>query len=242
MIDIGLIIQYDILPEGVDVQVIAADIGSGAYAFVPCLFLSKEALAIKRHNLGPSWPAELGEAVVYVAPPPDDRPKLLVIADAIRGAGRVDIEEALGMEHPDLVVMTKTQVEMLTFTECPNQPQQQRSPTMPDRNPNQPPQPPPSLSETTTSRSEDIVDGFEGAGNMLRAAERIMQAIARDPEIDLGRPEDLLALQLLGPCLNRAMGMTNDGLKLASANLTEMSLMIDVEALRGLLRAKGSAK
>lgn len=86
------------------------------------------------------------------------------------------------------------------------------------------------------------MDGFEGAGNMLRAAERIMQAIARDPDIDLGRPEDLLALQLLGPCLNRAMGMDDAGLRAITDNLTEMSLMIDVDALRGLLRAKGSAK
>lgn len=113
--DIGLVVQYDKLPSHVSTTHITTDVtGLGQYAFVPCLFLSKEALAIKRENMGPSWPVELGEAVVYVAPPPDDRPKLLAIADAIRGAGRVDIEEALGMEHPYLVVMTKTQVEMLT--------------------------------------------------------------------------------------------------------------------------------
>ncbi len=77
------------------------------------------------------------------------------------------------------------------------------------------------------------------AGRLLSAAEKIMQAIAGDPSIDLGRPEDLLALQMLGPCLNRAMGMDGADLLAANKNLIEMSMIIDVDGLRTLLRAKG---
>lgn len=93
---------------------------------------------------------------------------------------------------------------------------------------------------TKTPPSDSAFD--DGAGRLLAAAERIMQAIARDPEIDLGRPEDLLALQLLGPCLNRAMGMDDITLTASNASLVEMSMLIDVEQLRILLRAKGTQK
>lgn len=98
-------------------------------------------------------------------------------------------------------------------------------------------------SPTTPPNSKPEQDSFDAdAGRLLTAAERIMQAIAADPLIDLGRVTDLLALQMLGPCLNRAMGLDGNDLIAANNNLIEMSTLIDVQALRRLLRMKGSEK
>lgn len=85
-------------------------------------------------------------------------------------------------------------------------------------------------------------DFDKDAGELLAAAERIMQAIAKDASIDLGRPIDLLALQLLGPCLSRAIGEEGLTLRASMKNLMHIAELIDVMPLRALLQQKGTPR
>lgn len=91
-----------------------------------------------------------------------------------------------------------------------------------------------------TTKSPSDQDQERDAERLIASAERILRAIATDPLIDLNEPVDLLALQLLGPALNRATGMPDHMLQKINDTLVDISLMLDIDTLRALLRQKGS--
>lgn len=54
--------------SGLAITTMYRGLSSEEYDFAPVLLITKEGLAKKRENLGPSWPKELGDAVLYLAP------------------------------------------------------------------------------------------------------------------------------------------------------------------------------
>lgn len=98
------------------------------------------------------------------------------------------------------------------------------------------------MADPNPTSAPDTPDLDAISGALLSAASRIMAAIATAPDVDLNDPVHLLALQLLGPCLHRALGMDEVSLRASMENTLEISLLIDPEALRALLREKALTK